>query len=182
MIQTKPLCWGAKVTQPFRDRLFRLCAELDWTEAHASWSMAAMAFETGRTFSPTARNPRSSATGLIQFMDSTARGLGTSTKALAALTAVGQLGWVERYFLPYAHQIHSLDDLYMAILWPRAVGKPADHVLWKKGLPAYVVNRGLDLNKDGRVTKAEAASKVRGLYAEGMMPNNVWLPKHGGFV
>ena len=180
MIQTRPLCWGAKVTQPFRDRLYRLCAELDWSEQHASWLMACMAFETGRTFSPSIRNPSSSATGLIQFMDGTARGLGTSTAALARLTAVGQLNWVERYFLPYAHRISGLDDMYMAILWPKAVGKAPDHVLWRKGLPAYVANRGLDLDKNGAVTKQEAAAKVRQHHAEGMLPGNVW--KSGGFV
>ena len=180
MIQTQPLCWGARVTQPFRDRLYRLCAELDWSEQHASWLMACMAFETGRTFSPAAKNPKSSATGLIQFMDATARGLGTSTAALAKLTAVGQLNWVERYFMTNAHRIATLEDMYMAILWPKAIGKPSDYVLWAKGLPAYVANRGLDLDKNGAVTKREACAKVRLLYAEGMLPNNVWKP--GGFV
>jgi hypothetical protein len=113
-------------------------------------------------------------------MDSTARGLGTTTAALAKLTAVGQLNWVERYFMTNAHRINGLDDMYMAILWPKAVGKAPDHVLWRKGLPAYVANRGLDLNRDGAVTKREASAKVRLLHAEGMLPNNVWIT--GGFV
>ncbi len=180
MIQTQPLCWGARVSQPFRDRLYRLCAELDWSEKHASWLMACMAFETGRTFSPSIKNPGSSATGLIQFMDATARGLGTSTAALAKLTAVGQLNWVERYFMTNAHRITSLEDMYMAILWPKAIGKSLDYVLWAKGTPAFAANRGLDLDKNGAVTKREASAKVRMLYAEGMLPNNVWIT--GGFV
>jgi hypothetical protein len=53
-------------------------------------------------------------------------------------------------------------------------------VLWRKGLPAYVANRGLDLDKNGAVTKQEAAAKVRQHHAEGMLPSNVW--KSGGFV
>jgi hypothetical protein len=70
--------------------------------------------------------------------------------------------------------------MYMAILWPKAIGKPLDHVLWAKGAPAFAVNRGLDLDKNGVVTKREASAKVRLLYAEGMLPNNVWIT--GGFV
>jgi hypothetical protein len=182
MIQTRPLCWGAKVTQPFRDRLYRLCAELDWSEQHASWLMACMAFETGRTFSPSIRNPASSATGLIQFMASTAQGLGTTTQALSKMSAVEQLSWVQRYFAPYASRIKSLDDMYLAILWPVAIGKPAEYVLWRKGMKAYWANRGLDINKDNRVTKREAADKVYRLYEEGMRPGNVMPRQAGGFV
>ncbi len=55
----------------------------------------------------------------------------------------------------------SLEDLYMAILWPRAVGKPLDYVLFSHPSLAYQQNNGLDANKDGNITKAEAATKVR---------------------
>ena len=86
--------------------------------------MAAMAFETGRDkFSASSVNRISGATGLIQFMPSTAIGLGTTTAALAAMTAEDQLEYVERYFKPYRNRLNTLEDLYMAILWPIAVGK-----------------------------------------------------------
>lgn len=45
--------------------------------------------------------PGSGAIGLIQFMPSTAKGLGTSTSALKQMTAVDQLAYVEKYFAPY---------------------------------------------------------------------------------
>ena len=41
--------------------------------------LACMAFESGMSFCSSIRNAASGATGLIQFMPSTARGLGTTT-------------------------------------------------------------------------------------------------------
>jgi hypothetical protein len=177
---TKPLAWGARVSQPFRDRVYRLCAELSWSEDHASWLMACMAFETGRTFSPTIRNPGSTSVGLIQFVAKTAQYIGTSTAALKKMSAVEQLDYVQRYMAPYSPRIRSLEDLYLSILWPAAVGKPLDLVLWRKGDPTYKANKGLDANKNGSITKREAAQKARDFLVEGMKPANVWLP--GGYV
>ena len=73
-------------------------------------------------------------------------------------------------------RIHDIEDLYMAVLWPAAVGKPSDSILWRGGAPAYAVNRGLDLDKNGRITKREAARKVREQLVMGLQPGNVWVP------
>lgn len=176
MKQTAPMAWGAHVSAAFRARVFRLCDALGWREEHASWLMACMAFETGLTFSPSIRNPASSAVGLIQFMAATARALGTSSEALCAMSPVRQLDYVERYFRPVARRIASPEDLYMAILWPAAIGKRLETVLWLTGTRAYAMNRGLDRNRDGRVVKAEAASRVQALLAEGLLEKNCSLP------
>lgn len=129
-----------------------------------NWYMASMAFETGGTFNPAIKNSAGSgATGLIQFMPSTAVGLGTTTQALALMTRTEQLKYVEAYIKPYASRIQSLSDFYMAILWPLAVGKADDFVLWTKDgqyATQYRQNNGLDKNGDGKITKAEAASRV----------------------
>ena len=58
-------------------------------------------------------------------MPGTARGLGASTAALKRMIAVAHLEYVRSYFLPYKGRIKDLSDLYMAILWPRAIGKPS---------------------------------------------------------
>jgi hypothetical protein len=92
--------------------------------------MAAMAFETARTFRPDIKNPLSKATGLIQFMPRTAKSLQTSTAALARMSAVRQLDYVEAYFTPFAGRLKDLSDVYMAILWPAAVGKPVSFTLF----------------------------------------------------
>jgi len=122
---------------------------------------ACMAFETGRTFNPSLVNSIG-ATGLIQFIPSTAKSLGTTTIELAGLTRTAQMDWVLKYFKsgPIAKVAKpSLADLYMAILWPAAVGKPMDYHLFEAGTKAYQQNP-LDTGKKGYVSKADAASKV----------------------
>jgi len=125
--------------------------------------LACMAFETGRTFDPAKRNPKSSATGLIQFMAATAKGLGTTTQYLAGLTRTQQMDWVQKYFQngPVSRvSSPGIEDLYMGILWPAAVGKPNDYVLFRAGTAEYAANP-LDKDKKGFVTKADAAVKVK---------------------
>jgi hypothetical protein len=163
------LAWGAKVSREFRDRIRDIAAEV---ETSPSWLMAAIAFETGRTFSPSVKNPGSSGTGLIQFMESTAAGLGTSTAALARMTALEQLEYVLAYFRPYKGHLGSLADVYMAILWPAAVGKPDEYVVFADKHAAYAANRNLDINKDGAVTKRECCAFVEKLLAEGLEVGN----------
>lgn len=134
--------------------------------------MACMAFESAETFSPSVKNGAGSgATGLIQFMPATARGLGTTVETLALMTAEQQLEYVREYFLPYRGRLNSLSSVYMAILWPKAVGKPDDAVLWtREGSPVtYKQNAGLDANKDGTITVGEAADKVRAKYERGAL-------------
>ena len=139
--------------------------------------MAAIAFETGRKFSASVRNPSSSAVGLIQFMTgprSWAVAHGYTLESLSRMTEVEQLGVVAEYLAPYKGKLGTLPDVYMAILWPAAVGQPADYVLWDKDDEAYFANRGLDTDANGAVTKAEAAAKVRALLVEGLRPENVY--------
>ncbi|MGF1527802.1 MAG: LysM peptidoglycan-binding domain-containing protein [Candidatus Competibacterales bacterium] len=123
--------------------------------------MAVMHFETGGTFDPAIENPASGATGLIQFLPSTARGLGTSTEELAAMSPEQQLDVVEQYLSPYAGRMDSVEDAYMAVFYPAAIGQPSDHTLFGQGSLAYRQNSGLDRNGDGSITKGEAASIVR---------------------
>jgi hypothetical protein len=162
------LAWGAKVSSVFRDKVRRIASGLG---TNPNYLMASMAFETGRTFSPSKRNPASSATGLIQFMSSTAEGLGTSTAALAAMTAEAQLDYVEKYFSSKKGQLHNLGDVYMMILYPSAVGQPDDFVLFspEKSLDAYNANKGLDVDGDGKVTRLEATTKVAAALTEGLL-------------
>ncbi|GAA5154448.1 hypothetical protein GCM10023340_38010 [Nocardioides marinquilinus] len=127
--------------------------------------MAAMSFETGGSFASDVRNPRSSATGLIQFMDSTARGLGTTTDQLAQMTPVQQLDYVERYFEPYRGRLGDLESVYTSIL----AGSPhsGDDALFTQGDRAYGPNRELDVNRNGVITAAEATQHVRSRMGSG---------------
>ena len=56
----------------------------------------------------------------------------------------------------------------MAILYPKAIGKGPDYVLFKSGTVAFAQNKGLDADKDGQVTAQEAASAVRRKYQKGL--------------
>jgi hypothetical protein len=102
-------------------------------------------------------------------MRPTAVGLGTTTTTLAAMGSVHQLDYVERYFAGQ-HGLRTLEDVYMAILYPAAVGQPDTYVLFRKGTRAYTQNAGLDIDNDGVVSKFEATSGVRSLLRLGRSP------------
>ena len=144
-------------TNEFRERVVEIAENL---EIDPNFLMAIMSFESGATFSPNVKNKLSGAPGLIQFMAKTAEGLGTSLAKLAKLKAEEQLDFVERYFLPFKGKLKTIEDAYMAVLYPKAVGKGKDFVLFKKGTQNYKQNSGLDVNGDGEITVAEAAAKV----------------------
>lgn len=169
------MAWGAHVTPEFRDRVVTIATAIGG-HITASDLMSCIAWESGETFSPSIGNRAGSgAVGLIQFMPDTAAGLGTTTAALAALSPVEQLGYVERYFKPHIGALDTLADLYMAILWPAAIGKPMSFVLWNKANrpTTYRQNIGLDSDKDGAITKAEAVAKVYQTKARGFLPGNI---------
>jgi hypothetical protein len=150
------------LSQSFLSEVENVCRRNGWDPLAL---MAVMDFETGGTFSPSVRNPGSSATGLIQFMDATARELGTTTAALARMSHVQQLAYVERYLQKRQRErgpLRGLGDLYMAVFWPAAVGKPDSTVLFRKGSATYSANRGLDTNGDGVITRGEAVARVAG--------------------
>jgi hypothetical protein len=168
------LAWGKKVSPAFRVRLLELSGNL---QVKPDFLMACIAFESGESFSPSVLNGAGSgAVGLIQFMPSTAQAIGTTTTQLAAMSAVKQLDFVEKYFLPKKGKLKSLEDVYMAILWPAAIGKPLDFVLFSKADAAhpkrYIQNAGLDFNKDGEITKAEASAKVAQKLTKGLLVEN----------
>jgi hypothetical protein len=162
------LIWGARVDQAFRVKVREITGTLSFDP---NWLMAVMGFETGYTFSPAARNPGSTATGLIQFLESSAREVGTSTAQLARMTAVRQLDYVEAYYRPYSGRIRNLGDAYLAVLWPAAVGRPDSYVMWERDSGPYqreyAANSGLDINHDGIITRGEAVASVNTSYMRG---------------
>lgn len=168
------LPWGKRVSTLFLDKVLWIEKDLGLC---ADNLMNCMAFETGRTFSPKVKNPGSSATGLIQFMEATARRLGTTTAALSQMTAENQLNFVWKYFNDYADRMNlkdwDLGDTYMAILWPAGIGKPGNHPIFVQGRGnAYAANRGLDVNRDGTVTRDECISKIVAMAKEGLAAGN----------
>lgn len=166
------LAWGKKVDAAFRAKGIEVAKSLTMDPDHL---MAVIAFETAGTFRPNIKNfAGSGATGLIQFMPKTAVGLGTTVTQLGKMSAVEQLDWVYKYFKPYQGRMKTLSDVYMAVLYPRAVGKPDSYVLFQEGTTAYRQNAGLDVDRNGQVTKFEAASMVYQMLETGRLPANRW--------
>lgn len=172
------LAWGSRVSPAFRASVCDFSSRIG---LNPSIPMACMAFESGRTFSPSIRNGAGSgAVGLIQFMPQTAAMLGTSTADLALMTAERQLYVVFQYFGQpmFKGKLKTLEDTYMSILWPTAVGEPNETVVFDRADPdhpaRYVQNAGLDFNHDGKITKAEAAARVVAMLQEGLKPGNVY--------
>lgn len=163
------LIWGARVSEAFRAKVVSIAKNLS---VDPNWLMAVMGFETGYTFSPAARNPGSSATGLIQFLQASAVGLGTTTARLARMTAVEQLDYVEKYYKSVAAgRVRNLGDAYLAVLFPPGVGRPDTYVMWQRDSGPYqreyAANSGLDRDKKGYITRGDAVSVVNESYREG---------------
>jgi len=155
--------------------------EVNDTSAYLSISpdslLRVIGFETGGTFSPSVKNPNSTATGLIQFLESTANGLGTTTKELAGMTRSQQMAYVRRYLEPFRGRMKNDGDVYMAVHWPAAVGKDDTFVMYKAGSDEYTANRGLDTNGDGIVTRGETLSRVfQGAARSGNFPGATPAP------
>jgi len=117
---------------------------------------AVISFETGGTFNPNARNSKSSATGLIQFMAGSGgtkgKYYGMTRDEFGALPFDEQMKYVEKYFKDRDKRFRSgnesnntVGDVYGAVT---GYG-------YKKGSKAYELNKVWDSNKNGIIEKGE---------------------------
>lgn len=166
--------WSTKVSKEFLDAVIAGCKQRGWPDAAVDWLMSCMCFETGGTFSPTIQNGAGAKYfGLIQFGDMAAGDLNTSTAALRVLPQVEQLKWVFAYFDLWAKRgkvFSQLEDFYLTIFYPAAVGKTADTVIFRKDVETtgYRQNCGFDYDKDGQITVGEINSRLYDVYYQGM--------------
>ena len=162
------MAWGAKVSPTFKARILWTAQKLG---CPVNDLMACIAWESGETFRADIKNAAGSgAVGLIQFMPKTAKALGTTSAHLSRMSPEDQLNYVYKYFEPYSGRLHNLGDIYMAILWPKGVGKSDDYVLFDRAKTptTFRQNSGLDLNKDGHVTRGECLVKIKQKLAKGL--------------
>ncbi len=133
----------------FEQKVNRISANLGIVP---DWLMTVMYAESG--LNHLAENPKSTAIGLIQFLDSTLKNLGTTRNYLKSLTNVQQLDWVEKYFvsLGLKGKMKSVYDVYFAVFSPKYVGNPDGTVIATSGQNVYNANKALDTDKDGRLT------------------------------
>ncbi len=131
--------------------------------------MAVMNAESG--LNPSAKNKGSSASGLIQFIESTAKSLGTTTAAIRQMSAEEQLVYVEKYLKQTKaaagigeNEKIGAGTLYSLIFLPARANR---NVLTSRGETYY--NQGqnyrLDTNGDGQITKDELGQRVQDFMA-----------------
>jgi lysophospholipase L1-like esterase len=128
--------------------------------------LATMYFES--KMNPSAQNPMSKATGLIQFMPFTAKSLGTSVDSLKNMSAIQQLKYVEQFYNKHKNlipQITSPEEAYLLVFYPAAVGKPDSYVLGNTNRKKAIIakqNKPFDSNNDKEITKGEILNYIRG--------------------
>lgn len=149
-----------KMTPAFLRGLVDLAERNGWDPSGIALVIAE---ESG--FNPAAKNPNGSASGLIQFIESTAKSLGTTTAAIRQMSAVEQLPLVEKFFqMSMGKKIpERIEDYILAPLGrPDMIGRPDETVIYTKGSPEYDANAGLDRDGDGTITVGDMRARMKG--------------------
>ena len=147
-----------------------------------------ISFETGGTFSTNARNPKSSGTGLIQFMDATdgkkdGRYWGMTRDQFGGMSFDKQMGFVTRYLQERGvgkGGKTGLADIYQAVAGSG----------YKRGSEAYRLNRVWDSNNDGVIDRNEQTrnpafqAHVREYFKQNLAPRVAQgqSVQHGGTI
>lgn len=134
------------------------------------WLMAVI--HTESRFDRCASNQAGSkAIGLLQWMPRTIKEYGIESEDLELCSDLQQLDYVYQYFdkmKRLAGSYNSLTDLYLAVLYPKALKRSHNksYALYSYPSKAYELNEGLDLNQDGQVTIGDIEAKLLIRYPE----------------
>ncbi|WP_300440757.1 hypothetical protein [Christiangramia sp.] len=126
------------------------------------WLMLVMELETAGTFSPSITNSLGY-TGLIQFGRDRAKEAGTTRAALRRMDGIEQLDYVYKALLPFIGKMNTIQDVYLAVFFPAAIGKPLGWTLHARNLPAEKVGKWnplFDIDKDGVIQVWEIKKKL----------------------
>lgn len=174
------LVFEDKVTRnksAFLAKVIDISAKLD---INPNWMMAVMNFESG--LDSTIRNSNTQATGLIQFMPTTAVSLGTSIDELQQMTNVEQLDYVYKYLNQYKSKLISYIDLYLSVFFPAAMGKPDDWVIQTSRLSPDTIARAnpvFDLDKNKQITIGEIKQAYNQHLPAAVANSNEFQKKNG---
>lgn len=174
-LPTYSACWSKKVSPAFIAKIVAWVKAKNMRIECVDYLMAIMAFESGGTFDPAKQNNAGAQYfGLIQFGAAAAKDLGTTIGALVKMTQLEQLDYVFKYFemRMKAKPLTKLEDFYMAVFYPAAIGKSADTTIFVTGSIGYRQNIGLDVDKDGAITVGEINFKIYKSYYDGMLIAN----------
>jgi hypothetical protein len=156
-----------------RDLLWRIADRNHWDPNYLA---AAISHESG--WNPQAKNPGSTATGLIQFMAFTARTLGTTVERIARMSMFEQLPLVERFFQKASgsRQIEPRDFLVYS-LGPAAClegGLRDACVLFPAGSAGSVANPGLQ-DADGAIRVRRVRQALDSIISKAVKRDPLWV-------
>ena len=117
-----------------------------------AWLANVINYETGYTFDPSTVNAIG-ATGLIQFLGSTAKGLGTTTEDLAVMSASDQMDFVQDYFQNKIDEngpILNANDAFMAVFYPPAMGAGPDFSIYDHAAKTRSIQFAEDIKNANR--------------------------------
>lgn len=142
------------------------------------WLMAVIYSES--KFDAAAQNTANGAVGLIQFKPDVLRQLNISTSQLQNLSPIEQLTYVQRYFENMQKdrkvKYDSVTDLYIAALYPDALGEDYCYTLYHKPEAEYTQNIILDEDKDGRVTVKDVDDRMKRMFPTAYMTEKDKVP------
>ena len=129
-------------------------------------------------FKTTAENPKSKATGLIQFMPDTAKGLGTTIEKIKEMDALAQLEIVDKYFT----QNHTKGQHpYVTVAYPAAAKMDMDDIVAPKD-SIIAKQNPVWQDKDGNVTKRSILGYVGAEDRDNKTEKKVEKPKQSRIV
>jgi len=144
---------GYPVYSPTQNELNKLAEIADKYGIPFEWLANLINHETAGTWNPAIQNSIG-ATGLIQFIPSTALGYGTNVNQLAQMSFSQQLDYVDAYLSRNLKKVLGANgkvvdtfnqtDLFMTIFYPVAVGKPT----YEFPLKVQVANSGIRTPQD----------------------------------
>lgn len=130
------------------------------------WLYALINFETAGTWDPAIKNPRSSARGLIQFMDATAANMGYRDSLDLVTkhpTIISQLkGPVLAYLKPYA-PFKTEQELYFSVFLPKYRRASLDTVIYADDPTKQTKFRAAN---PGVLTVGDYYNKLRAAFAK----------------
>lgn len=148
------------------------------------WLMAVMYSES--KFDASVKNYKGSgATGLIQFMPATASEMKVSLQRLERMDPVHQLEYVYLYLQTVRDRygdFNSLTELYLGILYPKAIGQDYCYSLYSHPTKSYQQNAGLDENQDRHVTVSDIDRRMKRLYPTAYMIDKDLISAENGLT
>ena len=156
-------------TNSFRRKLVASAQELGIEPDHLA---TIISFESAGSFSPSKRTPLSGCVGLIQFCRPAA--IAAAAEAGLKLDGDSALDWLSKmtpeqqldHVVGYFRRVGkgrkplTLEQAYLLVFAPSFAFQDPSATAYAQGTKAYDQNKGMDVDKDGKITVADIASRI----------------------